>query len=109
MPLINDSDPSLDAVAKAAARAGAYSWGGNVLFLKDCSREVFIPFLDQHFPLLVRRYRERYNEKNAYLRGDYPKRVQERIETIRRRYGFDKRREPVEPELWPKRAQLELF
>ncbi len=109
MPLINDSDPSLDAVAKAAARAGAYSWGGNVLFLKDCSREVFIPFLEQHFPLLVRRYRERYNKKNAYLRGDYPKRVQERIETIRRRYGFDKRREPVEPELWPKRAQLELF
>src|SRR5262249_9185328 len=83
LPLINDSDPSIDAVAKAAARAASYSFGGNVLFLKDCSRQVFIPFLEQHFPLLVRRYRERYNEKTAYLRGDYPERIHERVETIR--------------------------
>jgi len=109
MPLINDSDPSLDAVAKAAARAGSYSWGGNVLFLKDSARQVFMPFLEEHFPLLVRRYRERYNEKTAYLRGDYPERIQERIETIRRRYGFDRKREAPEPELWPKDPQLSLF
>jgi len=109
MPLINDSDPSLDAVAKAAARAGAYSWGGNVLFLKDCSRQVFIPFLEQHFPLLVRRYRERYNEKTAYLRGDYPQRIHERIDAIRQRYGFDKKQSSKEPELWPKDPQLSLF
>ncbi len=109
MPLINDSDPSIDAVAKAAAKAGSYSFGGNVLFLKDCSRAVFIPFLEQHFPLLVRRYKERYNEKTAYLRGDYPRRIQERIEAIRRRYGFDEKREPKEPELWPKQKQMELF
>src|SRR5262249_49628411 len=77
MPLINDSDPSLDAIGKGAARSGSYSFGGNVLFLKDCSRQVFMPFLEQHFPLLVRRYRERYTEKIAYLRGDYPDRVHE--------------------------------
>ena len=109
MPLINDSDPSLDAVAKAAAKAGSYSFGGNVLFLKDCAREVFFPFLEQHFPLLVRRYRERYDERTAYLRGDYPKRIHERIETIRRRYGFDQRRDLKEPELWPRKSQLSLF
>jgi DNA repair photolyase len=114
MPLINDSDPSLDAAAKAAARAGSHSWGGNVLFLKDCSRQVFIPFLEQHFPLLVRRYRERYNEKTAYLRGDYPQRIHERIDVIRMRYGFDQERKQPEPELWPrelwqKDAQLKLF
>jgi len=109
MPLINDSDPSLDALAKAAARAGSYTFGGGVLFLKDSARQVFIPFLEEHFPLLVRRYRERYNERHAYLRGEYPERIQERIEVIRRRYGFDKRREQKEPELWPKDPQLNLF
>ena len=109
MPLINDTDPSLDAVAKAAARAGSYSWGGNVLFLKDCSRQVFMPFLEEHFPLLVRRYRERYTEKIAYLRGDYPERIHDRIEAIRHRYAFDQKREQPEPELWPKDPQLNLF
>jgi DNA repair photolyase len=109
MPLINDSDPSLDAIAKAAAAAGARNFGGNVLFLKDCARAVFLPFLEERFPHLVRRYRERYNEKTAYLRGDYPKRIHERIEAIRRRYGFDKTHPESEPELWPKDPQMTLF
>jgi DNA repair photolyase len=108
MPLINDSDPSLDAVAKAAARAGARSFGGHVLFLKPCSRAVFLPFLEEHFPLLVRRYKERF-ERAAYLRGDYPEKIQERIKQIRRRYGFDIKTAPAEPELWLQDAQLTLF
>ena len=109
MPLLNDSDPSLDAVARAASKAGAYNWGGNVLFLKDCARAVFLPFLEENFPMLVRRYRERYTEKIAYLRGDYPKRVHERIENILRRYGFEQRTPRPEPEFWPKDPQLLLF
>ena len=108
MPLINDTDPSLDAVAKAASRAGSRGFGGQVLFLKPCSREVFLPFLEEHFPLLVRRYRERF-ARVAYLRGDYPDKIQERIHQIRRRYGFDKKVAPAEPELWPRDAQLALF
>jgi DNA repair photolyase len=108
MPLINDTDPSLDAVAKAAHRAGSRSFGGQVLFLKPCAREVFLPFLEEHFPLLVRRYQERF-ARVAYLRGDYPEKIQERIHQIRRRYGFDIKSAPAEPELWPKDTQLPLF
>jgi DNA repair photolyase len=108
MPLINDTDPSLDAVAKAASRAGSRGFGGQVLFLKPCSREVFLPFLEEHFPLLVRRYRERF-ARAAYLRGDYPEKIQERIRHIRRRYGFDNKIAIDEPELWPRDAQLALF
>lgn len=107
MPLINDSDPSLDAIAKAARSAGATNFGANVLFLKPCSYAVFLPFLEQHFPLLVRRYRERY-QKSAYLRGEYPKTIQERVSSIRRRYAYEPQDQP-EPELWPKDAQLTLF
>jgi DNA repair photolyase len=108
MPLINDTDPSLDAVAKAASRAGSRSFGGQVLFLKPCAREVFLPFLEEHFPLLVRRYQERF-ARVAYLRGDYPEKIQDRIHQIRRRYGFDVKVPSAEPELWLRNAQLSLF
>jgi DNA repair photolyase len=108
MPLINDSDPSLDALAQAASRAGAEGFGGNVLFLKPCARQVFLPFVEERFPLLARRYKERY-ERSAYLRGAYPERIQERIARIRQRYGLDRSPSRPEPELWPRNAQLALF
>jgi DNA repair photolyase len=107
MPLINDSDPSLDAIAKAAKSAGANNFGANILFLKPCSYAVFLPFLEKTFPKLARRYRERY-EKSAYLKGEYPKTIQERVAAIRRRHGFEPKDVP-EPELWPKDPQLSLF
>jgi DNA repair photolyase len=109
LPLLTDSDASLDAVARAARRAGAQGFGGNVVFLKPCARQVFFPFLEEKFPTLVRRYRERF-ERSSYLRGDYPERIKERIARIRRRYGFDQMaRQDDEPELWPKDSQLSLF
>jgi DNA repair photolyase len=108
LPLINDSDSSLDELARAAASAGAKSFGGNVLFLKPCARDVFFPFLEERFPLLVRRYRERFG-RTAYLRGDYPERVKERVARIRRRYGFDRMPPQTEPEFWPKDPQMALF
>ena len=108
LPLINDSEPDLDSLAKAAAKAGARGFGGNVLFLKPCAREVFLPFLEEKFPMLARRYRERF-ERSAYLRGDYPKRISERVAQIRRRYGFDKTTPQAEPELWPSDPQQCLF
>ena len=106
MPLINDSDPSLDAIAKSARSAGANNFGANVLFLKPCSYAVFLPFLEKNFPVLVRRYRERY-EKSAYLRGEYPKIIQDRAAKISRRYFAPQQQS--EPELWPKDPQLTLF
>jgi DNA repair photolyase len=111
MPLINDSDPSIDAVARAARGAGANSFGGSVLFLKSCARGVFLPFLEERFPLLVRRYKERY-QRTAFLRGAYPDMIYERVRQIRKRYGFEQRgfdASGSEPELWPQNAQLDLF
>jgi len=108
LPLMNDSDPSLDAVARGAAAAGAQGFGANVLFLKPCARQVFLPFLEEKFPLLVWRYRERF-ERSAYLRGDYPERIKERVARIKQRYGFDRIAGQPEPELWPRDPQLSLF
>ena len=87
MPLITDQEPRLDRLAKAARDHGASYFGGGVLFLQPCSRRVFLPFVEQHFPHLLRRYRERY-ETSAYLKGAYRDMIRERIATIRDRYGL---------------------
>jgi DNA repair photolyase len=108
LPLINDSEAALDDLASAAAKAGASRLGANVLFLKPCSRAVFLPFLEKEFPALVRRYRERF-ENSAYLRGAYPETIRERLDRIRRRHGLDRKDSAPEPELWPHDARMALF
>jgi DNA repair photolyase len=108
MPLINDSEESLDALGRDAVSAGAAALWANVLFLKPCAYQVFLPFLEERFPALVRKYRERY-ERAAYLRGAYPELIQERVEQIRKRYGLDRNTETSEPELWPRDPQMALF
>jgi DNA repair photolyase len=108
MPLLNDTELSMDAVAQAAARAGAKGFWWNVLFLKPCSKQVFIPFVEQQFPALARRYKERY-ARAAYLGGAYPEMIRERAERIRKRYGLHQSDPQAEPELWPRSAQLGLF
>ena len=105
MPLINDSEKSLDALARDAAAAGAAAFWANVLFLKPCAYQVFLPFLEERFPELVRKYREHY-DRAAYLRGAYPEMIQERVEHIRKRHGLDLQIEHREPELWPRDPQI---
>jgi DNA repair photolyase len=107
MPLINDSELSIDALAQAASRAGAKRFWWNVLFLKPCAKQVFLPFVEEKFPHLARRYKERYG-RSAYLRGAYPEMIQERMERIRKRYALTSPKRE-EPELWPKTAQLAMF
>ena len=108
MPLITDSERNLDAVCAAAASAGAVSFSAAPLFLKPCSYQVFLPFLEQHFPHLVRRYRERYGS-NAYLRGHYPEMIQERVRKLVARYNFGPRDADYQPPEWPNEDQLKLF
>jgi DNA repair photolyase len=88
MPLITDQEHRLDRLAKAARDHGASYFGGGLLFLQPCSRRVFLPFVEQRFPHLLRRYQERY-EKSAYLQGPYRDMIRERVATIRDRYGLN--------------------
>jgi DNA repair photolyase len=104
MPLINDSEKSIEAVCAAAAASGASSFSASPLFLKPCAQQVFFPFLEQHFPHLLRRYKERY-QANSYLKGHYPEMIRERVHKVLSRHKLAPR-EPVE---WPVDDQLELF
>jgi DNA repair photolyase len=108
MPLINDSEESLDQVCAAAAHNGASSFSAAPLFLKPCAARVFLPFLEERFPHLVRRYRERF-EKAAYLKGHYPEMIAERVERIRARHKLAARRAPESPLQFFPDDQLELF
>ncbi len=108
MPLINDSERGIDAVARAAAAAGATRFHSNILFLSESSYAVFLPFLEQHMPSLVRRYRERYL-RTKYLKGEYPALIAERVAAIRARHGFDHRPDHRLPDAWAGGEQLSLF
>jgi DNA repair photolyase len=109
MPLINDSVQSIETVAREAAEAGASWLFGNVLFLKPCAKQVFLPFLEQEFPHLVRRYRERF-ERSAFLRGEYPAMISRRVAAIRERFGLNRRDTlRYDPALFAADSQLALF
>ena len=99
MPLITDSEKSLDAVAAAAKAAGATFLGGGLLFLKPCSRQVFFPFLEKQFPDLVAEYRRLFNG-TAFLRGPYADTVKERVRQVRGRHGLGDSPAEYTPELW---------
>jgi DNA repair photolyase len=108
MPLITDSEKNLSAVAEAAKRAGALYMTGGVLFLKPCAQGAFYPFLEQHFPHLVRKYRERY-ANSAFIRGPYEEMIAKRVNDIRIRFGLTQKFDRYWPELWQGEPQLELF
>jgi DNA repair photolyase len=90
LPEITDSRESLEAVVAAARAHGATHVWANLLFLKPCSQQAFLPFLAQHFPHLTERYAAHYSD-SAFLRGAYPRRMYALIEELKARYGFGRR------------------
>ncbi len=109
MPLLTDSEASLDALAAAAREAGASSMGGGLLFLKPWAKDVLFPFLEQEFPELAPRYRALFRN-SAFLRGEYAQSIKERVARVRARYGLSGAPAEYTPELWePEPQQGELF
>jgi DNA repair photolyase len=96
MPLLNDSERSLDALAHAAADAGACWFHGNPLFLKPCSKRVFLPFIEERFPQLARRYRERF-ERAEFPRSGYVDTIARRVQAVRERYSLNQRATRYDP------------
>ncbi len=87
MPLINDSEQQMDAVAKAAREAGAQALWANVVFLKPCAKAVFFPFLAERFPAALKRYQQHF-QGGAHLKGPYVEMIRERVQRVKARHGF---------------------
>ena len=89
LPGITDSPKQLEAVVRGAAEAKANYVYANPLFLKPCSAAVFMPFLRENFPKLVREYEQRFKDR-AFLPATYRKRISELFARLREKYGIRK-------------------
>lgn len=87
LPGLNDSPRSLEAVARAAAAAGAKRFSAQVLFLKPAAARVFLPWVGREFPALARAYQEHF-ARSAFLRGAYPARIRDLVSRLREKYGL---------------------
>jgi DNA repair photolyase len=107
MPFITDSEANLDAVCAAAKDAGAISFTAHSLFLKPCSKAVFMPFIEERFPRLIWKYRALF-ANNAYLRGFYPETIAARVRAIVTRHEIGPREPSYRAEQFAE-AQLDLW
>lgn len=104
LPGLTDGD--LDAVARAASEAGAQWFGANALFLMPASRKQFLPFVEEKFPRLARRYHEWY-AGSGYAPEAYRRQIAERVAELRAKYGLGRRPYETEGHAW-KSPQLSL-
>jgi DNA repair photolyase len=87
LPGINDKPSELEALVKAAADAGATNIFANSLFLKPCSRAVFLPFIKDRFPDLVPRYEQMYGG-NDFASPAYRKQLTALMAKFKKKYGI---------------------
>jgi len=111
LPGITDSPAALDKLVRATKEAGGKYIYANPLFLKPCSANVFLPFLEEEFPHLVDDYRKRYAGK-AFVSEAYSKRLSELMAALRKKHGIKKEiqdRNAVSGEYRAEDVQLALF
>ena len=105
MPGINDGPGQVERIVALAEEAGATSIGGQALFLRGSTKDVFYDWLRAKRPDLVERYEELY-DKGAYLSPSARKELETRLPGRRRKARdvparFDRpppAREPPRPE-----------
>jgi DNA repair photolyase len=94
LPGITDREEDLDALARAARDAGAQWFAGSVLFLMPSAQKQFLPFLDEKFPKLARRYREWFSH-SVYAPETYRREISSRVAALRKKYDLGAR--PLDP------------
>ena len=112
IPGITDAPEQLDALVGAVKQAGGRYIYANPLFLKPCSAQIFLPFLEKNFPQLVESYRKRYAGK-AFLDSAYRKHISQLMARLRRKHGLvqevESRMDVTSAVPAPAAAQLALF
>jgi DNA repair photolyase len=94
LPGITDAEADLDALARGARDAGAQWFAASVLFLMPSAQKQFLPFLDDKFPKLARRYREWFS-RSSYAPEAYRREISARVAALRKKYSLGAL--PVEP------------
>jgi len=108
MPGITDTAQAIERMAIRAKQARASFFSAQPLFLKPCSRPVFLRFIEEHFPQLKRAYETRYADK-AFVSKAYQERVMALVRAVVRKHGLGERFEPmkrVPQPVWPVQGEL---
>ena len=87
LPGITDKPKDLEALVKAAAEVNATNIFANPLFLKPCSRAIFLPFIKERFPDLVPLYEQLYGEHDFGSQG-YRKHLSALMSKFKKKYGI---------------------
>jgi DNA repair photolyase len=90
LPWLTDSENDLDALAHAAADAGAQWFAARVLHLMPSSAKHFLPFVAEKFPRLVSQYRSWYG-RAANAPEKYRQTISARVERARQKYDLGQR------------------
>ena len=99
LPGLTDDPEDLDALARAAREADALWLAGSVLFLMPSSLKQFLPFIEQKFPRLARRYREWYG-RAGYAPEAYRREMSARFTALRAKYGIGARPDEAGSRAW---------
>jgi DNA repair photolyase len=94
LPGITDTRKALDGMAKRAKDAGVSFFSAQPLFLKPCSKEIYLGFIRAHFPSLEPMYRKRFDSE-AFVSRAYGKRIEELVKTVCTKYGLGRRRDAL--------------
>jgi DNA repair photolyase len=90
LPGITDTPRALEGMAKRAKAADASFFCAQPLFLKPCSKEVYLAFVREHFPALESMYGKRF-ESDAFVSTAYSKRMQELVRLMCARHKLKRR------------------
>jgi len=111
LPGITDAPKDLDALVKAVAEAGGKYVFANPLFLKPCSAAIFLPFVEEKFPHLLKAYQTRFADR-AFLPSPYRQRISQLMNRLREKYGIRRDYDRYSQRSHPARIpdpQLSLF
>ena len=94
LPGITDTGKALDGMAKRAKNAGASFFCAQPLFLKPCSKEIYLGFIREHFPALEPMYRQRFDDA-AFVSRAYRNRIEELVKTVCAKYSLGRRKDAL--------------
>ncbi len=90
LPGITDTEQALDRMAKRAKQAGASFFSAQPLFLKPCSKTVYLEFIRNHFPALEQEYRQSFSPE-GFVSAAYRKRISARVDMAMKKHGLNAR------------------
>jgi DNA repair photolyase len=90
LPGITDTGKALDTMAKKAKAADASFFSAQPLFLKPCSKEIYLSFVREHFPALEAMYDQRFRDE-AFVSRAYQNRIDALVKAVCAKHGLGRR------------------